>query len=657
MSSLGGVYNFDGKRVSERILVAMGEVLASRGPDGGSEIRSDSIGMVWRAFHTDKESRCETQPLVSADGQMLCWDGRLDNRDDLISILHAELRGNKTDAAIVLGAYKKWGERFLPKVIGDFALSLWDPGTRTLLLARDLAGPRPLFYFADDARVIWSSELSLILDLAGIELGINEEYVACYLTGDPERDLTPYKGIYAVPPGSAVVVHNEHVSIRRFWKPDPEHEIRYKTDAEYEEHFRHLFREAVLCRLRADGPVWATLSGGLDSSAVVCMADAIIASGEAEAPRLETVSYVYDESSDSDEREYINSVEAKRTRSGHHILESMYPVFQVFPNETEVSFPDGMDCLLGRHRALCADMREDGARVLLAGFGGDEMLCSNPNPMFELQDCIAQGQFLRLHRAVRAWSKTLKRPYTKLLLRSGILPSLPIRVQAALIDPNMSIPSYYEEEFASRLKLRERYVRLHNPFSMKTPSKRLLVASFLSAVQVVSRAPYRSRGLIEVANPYLHRPLVEFLLAVPLTQKLRPGETRSLMRRALRDLLPEKILNRKGKKGPEEAFLRAVAREWSRLRPMFENAQVSFRGYLDNKALLETLDRARHGCPGITLGLARTITLEFWLRSLKNRSMLYESAAAADLKAAPLSAAQIIAQHDTRNAAASGSPF
>ena len=166
MSSLGGIYNFDGKRVSERILVAMGETLATRGPDGGSEVSTDSIGMVWRAFHTDKESRCETQPLVSANGQMLCWDGRLDNRDDLISILHAELRGKKTDAAIVLAAYEKWGERFLPKVIGDFALSLWDPATRTLLLARDLAGPRPLFYFADDARFVWSSDLSLILDLA-----------------------------------------------------------------------------------------------------------------------------------------------------------------------------------------------------------------------------------------------------------------------------------------------------------------------------------------------------------------------------------------------------------------------------------------------------------------------------------------------------------
>lgn len=183
------------------------------------------------------------------------------------------------------------------------------------------------------------------------------------------------------------------------------------------------------------------------------------------------------------------------------------------------------------------------------------------------------------------------------------------------------------------MKLRERYIRLHDPFSMETPSKRLLVASFLSAVQMVSRAPYRSRGLIEVANPYLHRPLVEFLLAVPLTQKLRPGETRSLMRRALRGLLPEKVLNRKGKKGPDEAFLRAVAREWSRLRPMFENAQVSSRGYVDNEAFLETLERARHGCHNISLGLVRTITLEFWLRSLQNRS-LSESGAATKGKAA-----------------------
>src|SRR4029077_376508 len=143
------------------------------------------------------------------------------------------------------------------------------------------------------------------LNLVGVELEINDEYIADLLTRLPEPSQTPYKNVHAVPPGHAVTVSNGQLRIRRFWGLDPNREIRYKTDPEYEEHFGHLFREAVRCRLRVDGPVWAELSGGLDSSSIVCMADQIIKSGETQASGLETVSFVYDEASKSDERKYI----------------------------------------------------------------------------------------------------------------------------------------------------------------------------------------------------------------------------------------------------------------------------------------------------------------------------------------------------------------
>jgi asparagine synthase (glutamine-hydrolysing) len=629
MSALGGIYYFNNRSVDRHPLISLGKKLSSHGPDGGSEVVSDSIGMVYRAFHTNRESRLEKQPLVSREGHILAWDGRLDNREEMISLLRQELDGDRTDVAIAMAAYLKFGSDFLPRLIGDFALSLWEPRTRTLLLARDAVGPRPLYYHANAERIIWSSELMPLLDFAGIELEVNDEYIAGYITRGPEPDLTPYKTIYAVHPGHTVIVQNGRLRAQRFWGLDPNHDIRYKTDREYEEHFRHLFREAVRSRLRVDGPVWGSLSGGLDSSAIICMADEIIAAGEAKASRLETVSYVYDEATTSDERKFIQSVEERRGRSGCYLRDEECPPLASFPDETQLSFPDFLDCFVDRHNRLCEAMRGDGARVLLTGHGGDEMLCSNPSPAPRLGDLLVQRRLLYLHRSLKMWSKTSKKPYLALLWRDGVVPLLPAKLQV-LLKPVVKLPSWFDAKFVARMNLQERGLRTPNIFGFDLPSECDQAAGFLSAMKVISKASYRARGGIEVSHPYLHRPLVEFLQAIPFEQRVRPGETRSLMRRALRDLLPEKILKRQGKKGPDEALFRAVARQWPQLHPIFKDARVCAGGYIGAKALQTALERVRHGCETHSFALIQTISLEFWLRALERRSLPARNTAVVD---------------------------
>lgn len=621
MSALGGIYYFDDAPVDGDTLINLGQRLGSHGPDGGREVVSGSIGIAYRAFHTTRESRLEKQPLVSAKGHIIAWDGRLDNRDELIALLRNELDADQTDVAIVMAAYLKLGIDFLPRLIGDFALSLWDPNTRTLLLARDPVGPRPLYYHANTDRVIWSSELMPLLDFAGITLEVNDEYVAGYITRGAEPSLTPYKNIYSVLPGHVVIVLEGQLSVQRYWGLDPSREIRYNTDKEYEEHFYHLFKEAVRCQLRAQGPVWATLSGGLDSSAIVCMADEILESGECEASKLETVSFVYDEATSSDERKFISCVEEKRKQIGHHLLDADYPPLASFPDEAQLDFPDFLDCFADRQFGMREAMRAAGARVLLTGHGGDEMLCSNPSSSPELGDLLVQHQLLQLHQALQTWSAALKRPYLELLWREGIMPLLPRNIQLACgVKPHAKLPPWFDADFVKRMKLRERHLGAMDVFDFKLPSGRDQAVGFLSVIRMISKAAYRVRNHIEVSHPYLHRPLVEFMQAIPHEQRVRPGETRSLMRRALRDLLPEKILKRNGKKGPEEALFRAIARQWPRLQPIMENARVCAYGYMKSQALLKALERARHGCELYSFALIQTISLEFWLRALERRS-------------------------------------
>jgi asparagine synthase (glutamine-hydrolysing) len=619
MSTIGGIYNFDGAPVEQCVLTALGDSLARRGTDGGSESRVGSLGMVYRAFHTNRESRREVQPFVSNEGHILCWDGRLDNRDELVSILRDELLGQDTDVAIVLVSYQRWGMGFLSRIIGDFALALWDSGTRTLLLARDPSGPRPLFYHFNKNRIIWSSELSPLLHLAGVELEVNDDYVAGYLTREPELGLTPYRDIHAVPPAHVIQAREARVEGHRFWRLDPTRQILYRTEAEYEEHFRHLFNHAVRCRLRVDGPVWAQLSGGLDSSSIVCMADEIMESGDVQATKIETVSHVYGESDSSDERALIKHVEERRGRNGCHLREEDYAPLASFPIQSEISFPDFLDCFIDRHNALCEAMREDGARVLLTGHGGDQMLCSTETPAPELADLLVSFRLLQLNRRLRSWGAALKRSYFHLLWDSTSM-LLPRRIRATIgCSPNMKLPPWLHAKFAARMNLAAVNLGPDDPFGFHLPSSRDQVTWFLSAVRFISSAAYRDRGCIEVSHPYLHRPLIEFLQAVPFDQKVRPGETRSVLRRALRDLLPAEIQRRRSKRGPEEAFFRAVAREWPRLEKLFADAQVCARGYMDAEALSTALERARHGCERYSFALIKTISLEFWLRALERR--------------------------------------
>src|SRR5882724_6770925 len=286
---------------------------------------------------------------------------------------------------------------------------------------------------------------------------------------------------------------------------------------------------------------------------------------------------------------------------------------------------------------MCEAMRVDGARVLLTGHGGDEMLCSNPSPAPELGDLLVQRRLIHLHRSLKIWSTTSKKPYLALLWRDGVVPLLPTKLQV-LVKPSHKLPSWIDDQFIERMNLHARNVGTPDVFGFDLPSGRDQAAGFLSVMRTISKASYRARGGIEVSHPYLHRPLVEFLQAIPVEQRVRPGETRSLMRRALSNLLPGKILKRQGKKGPEEALFRAVAREWPRLQPIFKNARVCAAGYIDAEALHAALDRARHGCETHSFALIQTISLEFWLRSLERRRSKAKNTAVVDELPARVSA-------------------
>ena len=620
MSALGGIFNFGNNPppVDREMLTALGRRLAVRGPDGGGEASNAHVGMTYRSYHTTRESQFEIQPVVSSDGLMLTWDGRLDNRDDLINELFTRTRSETiiTDVEIVLAAYLRWGQKSFVRLVGDFGLALWDSWLRTLLLVRDVLGTRPINYYVDRRRIVWSTELLPLLDVANIPREVNEEYVAGFLARYPRAGLTPYKNVFAVRPHHVVSVNPAGgLTESRYWALDPNQEIRYQRDEDYEEHFINEFSVGLKAQLRSHRPVFSELSGGLDSSSIVCAANRFVNNREVQTPRLETISHVYDASTTADESRFIECVERHIGHTGYHLKESHYPLLSDL-GRRPTFVPNGVDGFTDYYRGAQKIMDQHQARVLLSGEGGDQMLGSSDDPSPELCDLLVEGKLLALHNRLHIWSGALKRPYLWLLWQRTILPTLPQPVHRS----QKQLPRWFNGDFVERNHMREIINANLDIYGFRLPSGRDQSAGFVSVVNHIGAGYRRAHFNVEIRYPYLHRPLVEFLQAIPAAQRLRPGETRSF-----KTLLPDRIARRRTKGDPHESICRAVIREIPRLRELFKDARASAYGYVEPAALTEALESAGHGLRVNFIALLKTISLEFWLRTLECPELLTEA--------------------------------
>jgi asparagine synthase (glutamine-hydrolysing) len=614
MSVQFGKCNFDGKPVDPKDLDEVRPVLAPYGPDGEGCICKGSFGILYRAFHTTKESRRETQPCVSTSGSVITWDGRLDNREDLIDQLAGRLSNESTDLEIVAAGYERWGIDAFAGLVGDWALSIWNPEDRSLILAKDFVGTRHLYYSVEKDQVTWCTILDPLVLFAGHSFKLEEQYIAGWLAFFPAPHLTPYVDIHSVPPSSFVQLRKGVRRISRYWDFDPERRIRYRADGEYEEHFRCAFSEAVRRRLRSDSPVLAELSGGMDSSSIVCMADTLIDGRGTETPRLDTVSYYDDSEPNWNERPYFAKVEEKRGRTGCHIDVGSHNRLE-FKFETDC-FSATPGCGGSRNEAAkqFADcMTSQGNRIVLSGIGGDEVTGGVPTPAPELEDLLARGHLRTLAHQLKLWALNKRKPWFHLLFeaaRAFFPPNLVGEpkdkqpapwLNAAFVKRNLSALHGYE----SRLKLCGPLPSFQGNLVTLAALQRQLGCGALPA-----EPPH------EKCYPYLDRNLLEFTYAIPRVQLVRPGQRRSLMRRALVGIVPNELLNRKRKAFVVRGPIAAISTEWPTLVEMTQHMVSNSIGVVDPVAFSETLQMARVGHEVAITTLMRTIAVECWLRGL-----------------------------------------
>jgi len=619
VSAQFGKFNFDGRPVDSSDLSRVRSLLVPYGPDCEGSLCKGNFGVLYRAFNTTQEARHESQPFANSSGITITWDGRLDNRDELLLQMQGALPQEATDVEIVAAGYELWGTNSFQKLIGDWALSIWDPLHQTILLARDFIGTRHLYYSFDQESVTWSTILDPFLLLHDKKLQLEEEYIAGWLSWFPESHLTPFVGIWSVPPACVVQLRNGIRAVTTYWRFDPNEKIRYSTDSDYEEHFRAVFAQSVRRRLRSDRPVIAELSGGMDSSSIVCMSDLILSHGDSPTPQLDTVSYYDDSEPNWNERPFFSLVEEKRGRRGCHIGVTS-------SEERDLSSSGGrlvpVPGLLGgsdeARRKLSKRLAQQGNRVLLSGIGGDEVAGGVPTATQELADLLSRWEFTELAHKLKLWAPAQRRPWLHLFGET-----VRMFFPACLVGvPQLRRPAVWlESDFAHRHRAAARGYEVRWKIGA-LPSFQDNVATIEALRRQLTCDHPSAEPLYEERYPFLDRDLLEFLFAVPREQLVRPGERRSLMRRALRGIVPDALLNRRRKAYVARGSLASVSRQAALLASAATEMVSASFGIVDGTKLASVLDKAHRGQMVPTVNLIRTLQLEQWLRTLLEHGVI-----------------------------------
>jgi asparagine synthase (glutamine-hydrolysing) len=577
-------------------------------PECASEFSRDGFAVVYRSSEPITLEPREKRSSAS----LVVWDGRLDNRSELLDELRG-LHAQSSDAEIAAAAYERWQTAAFRRLLGDWAIAAWDSHDHALVLAKDFIGTRPLFYQLTPNGVKWSSALEWLVEDERSPLDLNLEYAAGWLSFFPAADLTPYRSIHSVPASHFVRFEVGKATLHKYWDFSPDTEARCASDGEYDDRFRALLAQSVQRRLRGQGPILAELSGGMDSSAVVCMADGLESNGTRDTRQLDTISYFDDSEPNWNERPYFAKVEEKRGRTGFHVaLDTGEDLDTVFALNERVATPAECAKQSRRNRKIKELVDSKGYVAVLSGTGGDEFTGGVPTPKPELADLLATASVPALSRQLIAWAISQRRPWTHVLFDAVSIFLPPLWTNAS---ETRHAPPWLTPEFVSRhreaLNGYARRVHLFGP----RPS----FQENLSTLDVVRRqlacSHSTSRSTLEKRYPYLDRDLLEFLFAVPRRQLVQPGRRRAMMRRALAGIVPDEILNRKRKAYVVRASRAAIASRWNVVSRLGRDMAAESLGIISSKAFERALQEVRTASDVPVQAVLRALVLEHWLRN------------------------------------------
>jgi len=637
MSALAIIFNRDGKPVDAKPLWSMLQAVPYRGPDGSAVRLMENVGFGHAKMAVTPQDALDEQPIVSRkSGASIIADVRLDNRDELFKLLSDPPSADASDAALILSAYEHWGTECVARLLGDFAFAIWDPRHQRLVCARDSSAQRALFYRVDSHTFAAASEIHQLLLDPSVPIEPNHERIRDYLTpfymfkNEKDHAQSFYKGIFSVPAGHFMVVTGTHQQTTQFWSIDGTKEIRYRRDEEYDEHFRSLFFDVVKARLRTTYPTGALLSGGLDSSTVVCSAQELLLGGQVPDNGFTSFNLSYGDL-DCDEGPLVRDIAAKYdipveyvpcgVRGGRLQLEPSG--FLESPNMGNAELRD----------SILASANAKGVRTVLTGDIADSCVGGS---RLVFDSLLRHGKIRELLHHFGVYRRLSEESTAKVVALACLAPMLPLPVQRAVMaayaarlmrrDADKISPGWMPESL--RAELSGRHGRLwieaerSRPFS--SPARYEEYSMLYPAESARHPAPWS----IEFWRPFADRRLHSFLLAIPPEQKFSPhpesdhfySGSKQIVRRSMKGILPESIRTRVPKTYFTSAVEMEVETAWPDYLKVFGpegESEIARHGYVDGKKFWERLQSLRGGETGPDfMYVMSMVQLETWLRSL-----------------------------------------
>ena len=547
MCGIVGRIEKSGRKVDEQPLIRMARSLRHRGPDEEGFYFNGNIGLGHQRLAII-DLTTGRQPLKNETGKIiLVANGEIYNFQQLRQEL--EKRGHlfqtKSDNEVIVHLYEEKGVACLQDLRGMFAFGLWDEDKKRLFLSRDRLGKKPLVYAETPFAFTFASEIRTLLLAPDVTKKIDPESLNTFLTlqyiPSPQSIFT---GIKKIPAGHYLIYQNNEIKIERYWDPGFNHKLKI-TEEEAQRLLSETLKEAVRLRMISDVPLGAFLSGGIDSSTVVALMSRL-----SEKP-VKTFSIGFTEKA-YDELNYARRV-AKTFHTDHAEFVVKPDVISILPRIVEhYGEPFGDSSAIPTFY-LCGETKKY-VTVALSGDGGDENFAGYPR----------YRQALLLEKILNISPRLLKTiPNAPLSSRYGGLrkiewalkdaPSLtPARRYSRWLTvfPESEGESLYQPSF--RQGLLSNPLRQIEEYWKETENllEKMLLVDFKTylpdCLQVKMDIASMAQGL-EIRSPFLDHKLVELIASLPASYKIRYTQSKYLLKKVLKGILPEEVLRRKKK--------------------------------------------------------------------------------------------------------------
>ncbi len=601
----------------------MTDIISYRGPDDRGVYYDGNLALGHRRLSIIDLSSDGHQPFEKIEGYVLVYNGEIYNyielRDELIAKGH--VFKTKTDTEVIIHAYREWGDKCVCHFNGMWAFVLYDKKKQQLFCSRDRFGVKPFYYTEQEGMFLVASEIKQFFEMLDERPRANRDMLLQYIIRGT-NDVAPYtmfKDIYQLNPGHNMIydLSTKEYTKKRYYSIDnrKERKLAYEKACT---NFRDTFSDAVMLRLRSDVPLGYFLSGGLDSSAIVCIADKKIREScdKGEYQDQHTISACFNEKN-YDEQEYIDEVIKATNIIPHKVFPSTESLWDELDDIIwHMDEPLGSTSTFAQW-SVCKAAKEHGLTVMLDGQGADEQLAGYTDFYTVLfVNALKKFKFKYLKKEIDAYlqlrAKSEKhlssRDVIMSAIREWIMPrSLHKFIKRVYLERVQKIP-FDKEVILKTLK---------NEYIYPQGNPREFIKAYVEneLLQLLHRGDRNSMAFsIETREPFLDYQLADVVFEMPYEYKIKDGYSKAVLRDGLKGILPDKVRMRISKFGfvtPEEKWIKDNNEIF---RNELVHALESFEGLFDTDRVLKWYDQNNSHIKRGNSMIWRIIDSSHWLR-------------------------------------------